>query len=120
MSDSIAMSAVVFVTLALVSFMLVARLSAGGAPRRRISVLIAELWLTVGIVAVIFIAMANVLGPPQGSGSLGAELADVGHRFLALSGESKGVAVAGAVMALGLFAHLLWAIGRAMREAPPS
>jgi len=120
MSDSLAMGAVVFVTLALLSFMLVARLRAGGAPGRRISVLIAELWLSVGVVAVIFIAVANLLGPPRESGSLGADLADVGHRFLALSGESKGLAVAGAVVALGLFGRLLWAIGRAMQEAPPS
>lgn len=114
------MGAVVFVTLTLLSFMLVARLRAGGSPGRRIGLLLAELWLTVAIVAIMFTAIANLLGPPQVSGSLGADLTDVGHRFLSLSGESKGLVVASAVMALTLFAHLLWAVGRAMREAPPS
>jgi hypothetical protein len=118
-SDVIATGVVVCLTLALVSLMLVTRLAAGGANRQRTSMLIAELWLTVGVIAGLFIALGDVLGPPGASGSLGAELDDLGRRFAALGGESKALAVGGGVLALGLFAHLVWAIGRAMRQAPP-
>jgi len=120
MSDTIVMIAVTFVALALVSFMLIARLQAGGAPGVRTSTLIAELWLTVGVVAALLAAMSQVLGASRaGSTTLGGELQDLATRFTALSAESKWLFGIGAVMALGLVAHLLYALSRAMRAAPP-
>jgi hypothetical protein len=115
------MIAVTFVALALVSFMLIARLQAGGAPAARTSTLIAELWLTVGVVAALLAAMSQVLGPSQaGATTLGGEWRDLAARFTALNAESKWLFGIGAVMALGLVAHVLYAIGRAVRETPPS
>jgi len=119
MSDLISTIVVVSLSLALVSLMLVARLRSGGLSPQRTSMLIAQMWLTVGVVAALFMAMSQALGPPGAAGGLRAEFEDVGHRFSALGAEPKRLIVIGGVLALGLFAHLIYSLGRAMRAAPP-
>jgi hypothetical protein len=119
MSDFIATIIVVFLSLALVSLMLIARLRAGGLSPQRTSMLIAQLWLTVGVIAALFVAMSQALGPPGSSGGLGAEFADLGRRFSALGAEPKSLIIIGGVLALGLFVHLTYSLSRAMRAAPP-
>jgi hypothetical protein len=119
MSDLVSTAVVIFLSLALVTLMLVARLRAGGLSPRRTSMLIAQLWLTIGVIVALFVAVSSVLGTPVASGGLRVEFDDIGHRFGALSAESKWLTAIGAVLALGLFAHLIYSLGRAMRAAPP-
>ncbi len=116
MSDAIVMIGVVFVVLLLVSFMLVVRLQSGGASRAATNMLVAELWLTVGVVTALLMAMSQVLGAPAGSQGPVRELRAIGARFAALGAESKWLVGIGAAMAVGLFAHLLYAISRATRS----
>jgi len=119
MPDFIATVVVVALSLALVSLMLIARLRAGGMSPQHMSMLIAQLWLTVGVIAALFMAMSQALGPPGASGGLRVEFDDLGHRFSALGAEPKSLIIIGGVLALGLFAHLLYSLSRAMRAAPP-
>jgi hypothetical protein len=118
-SDAIVMIGVVLVVLLLVSFMLAVRLQSGGAPRTATNMLIAELWLTVGVTVALLMAMSTVLGAPgEIHAGLGGELRDIGARFAALSAESKWLVGIGGAMALGLFAHLLYVINRETRRTP--
>jgi hypothetical protein len=110
------MIAIVFAVLLLISFMLMVRLQSGGASRAAANLLIAELWLTVGVVVALLVAIAHALGGPAATaGGLGGELRDLAARFAALSGESKWLCGIGGVMAIGLLAHLMYAINRATR-----
>jgi len=118
MTDLIGIAVVIFLSLALMSLMLVARLRGGGLSPQRTSMLLAQLWLTIGVIVALFVAMSSVLGTPGASGGLRIELEDIGHRFATLSAESKSLIVVGAVLALGLFAHLIYSLSRAMRAAP--
>jgi hypothetical protein len=120
MSDVIVIAVVVFVNLLLVSFMVLIRLRAGAPPPRDANMLIAEMWLTVGVVAAMFFAIARLLGEPGAARGAGIELADIGRRFAALSVESKWLLGIGGALTVALFAHLLYSISRAMRAAPPS
>ena len=119
MSDLVPMVVVICLSLALVSLMLVARMRAGGVPAQHASMLIAQLWLTIGVIVALFVAISQVLGAPAAARGLRAELEDIGHRFGALGAESKSMLVIGVVLAVGLFAHLLYSLSRAMRAAPP-
>jgi len=119
MTDLIGTAVVIFLSLALVSLMLVARLRGGGLSPQWTSMLLAQLWLTIGVIVALLWAMSSVLGTPGASGGLRVEFEDIGHRFAALSGEAKWLMAVGAVLALGLFAHLIYSLSRAMRAAPP-
>ncbi|HUT75641.1 MAG TPA: hypothetical protein VM221_12510 [Armatimonadota bacterium] len=115
MSDTIVMIAVVFAVLLLISFMLVVRLQSGGASRAAANLLIAELWLTFGVIVALLVAISKTLGPPAAVGLMGGGLRDIGARFVALSAESQWLVGIGGVMAIGLLAHLMYAINRATR-----
>lgn len=120
-SDLAVIVAVVCVSLAVVSLMLVARLRASGASASRTSLLVGEVWLTVGVVMALLMAMGNLLGAPGGPDTrLGTDLRDIGRRFAVLAPRSKALFAAGGVLAAALFAHLLYSIGRGMRAAPSS
>jgi len=119
MSDLIATIVVIFLSLAVVSLMLLARLRAGELSPPRTAMVMAQLWLTVGVIVALFTAMSRALGEPGAAGGLRVEVEDIGHRFAALDVESKWLLGIGAALAVGLFVHLLYSIARAMREAAP-
>jgi len=119
MSDLIVIAVVVFINLLIVSFMVIIRLRASEAPAREVNMLIAELWLTVAVIAAMFFAMARLLGEPGAPRGVSIELQDIGRRFAALSVESKWLLGVGGALTVALFVHLLYSISRAMRAAPP-
>jgi branched-subunit amino acid ABC-type transport system permease component len=119
MSDLVGTAVVILVSLGVVSLMLVARLRGGGLSPQRTSMVLAQLWLTIGVIIALFVVISSVLGTPGVSGGMSIELEDIGHRFAALSVESKSLIIVAAVLALGLFAHLIYSLGRAMRAARP-
>lgn len=119
MADNIIALGAVFVILLLISFMVLVRMQSEGASGKRAGAVIAELWLTAGVIIALLMAMGQVLGvPPAGEGA-SRELSDIGVRFGALHPESKRLFVIGAILALGLAAHLMYALSRAMRPARP-
>ena len=118
MSDILVVLAVLVVNLGLVSYLLYMRLGSGGAPRKVMGWLIAELWLTFAVAAAIMLGISRLLGPGGRQGALG-ELEDVGSRFGALPTQLQVMVVAGVLLAVGLVAYLLKRINRLVEAYPP-
>jgi hypothetical protein len=105
--------AVVFVSLCLLSGLIVVRLGAGGASAPRILVPVAELWITFGLWILLFRSLAAVAGTPHGASGVD-ELHDIGARLAALTGAQRWWMAAVAAVAVALCGHLLWSLRRAM------
>lgn len=118
MSNALLVLVALAVNLVLVSYMLVARLSAGGAPRAVINGLIAELWAGFGIAVAMLLAIARLIGPSGGAGA-GGELADIPRRFALLPPGQQVLALVGLIVAIGLVGHVMWRISRLSDAYPP-
>lgn len=103
--------------LVLVSVMLCIRLSAGGAPRRAITFLLAELWASLVLVATAMISVSSLLGPAA-TGTAENELLDIVNRWQHLSRSHQILAATGLLLAMALFVQALLTIRKANREYP--
>lgn len=111
--DTIIFLCVLAISLLFVSLLLVFRLGAGGKTWSEICWVIGEMWLLVGLLTCLFAFMGGFLGPT------GGPEANVLDRFSVMGSRDRALSIAGWVVAIGLFAHLLRIVNRAMREASP-
>ena len=113
-----ALIAALLVSLAFMSFLLAARLSAGGGSPAAVWKLLIALWLTIGLWVGLFVAIGRLLGTSQ-AGGLEEESRDLWQRILAASGPVRAWCFALAAIALGSFALFLRYVFAAMRGASP-
>jgi hypothetical protein len=104
---------VVGIALLLLSAMIGVRMAAGGAPRRRIAVVIGELWLVLIIWTAVFRVIGVTIGAPVGEGGLG-ELRNLGSRLASLTGAARMGIAAGVLVSVALVAHFMWCLRRHM------
>ncbi len=100
--------------LGLVSVMIAARLRSYGVGKRRVAMLIVELWAVFVLWVGVLWAAASRLVPEGGLGS-GADLAEFSRRFGEFSPADRVFTVASIVLGLALFVHFSWALRAAMR-----
>jgi hypothetical protein len=115
--DTVVFFIICAIGLALVSVMLAIRLAAGGAPRRGITFLLAELWASLLLVAVAMISISSLLGPVP-TGTPENELLDIAARWHHLSRMHQILAAAGLLLAVALFIQALLTIRKANRDYP--
>ena len=109
--------------LAFVSFLLYIHLSSQGVARPHIAQLISEVWGTFVLIGVAF-AVGGSLIRPTAQTTLAREFGEQFARIRQLSAGQQALLIGILLLAGALFAHLLWSLRAAQREAqdwtPPS
>jgi len=100
-----------------ISLLLFIRLGSLGVSRRQIIGIVIEVWLTFAVIIGIFALLQQFLGavPRTGvSGELFTQLQQLNRLPL----QQRLLIYGGFIVAIALFAHLLWSFRAAQREAP--
>jgi len=103
--------------LGFISLLLYIRLGSQGMPRRRIYRVIAEVWGVFALIFTIFTLVSQHLGPVPAQNSIANEMLFQVSRFRTLPAGHQMVIGAALLLAVALFAHLVWSIQRVQRHA---
>ncbi len=117
MNDLVLLLILVSLALIYVSVLLAIRLGSLGVPRRVVRQLIIEVWLTFALIIGVMALARAQLGHIARAPNLGQEMLLVFRRWNSLPAGPRLLLLGGLVLALILFAHLIWSLRSLPREA---
>lgn len=113
-SDLILMTILVSLVLAYVSVLIYINLASTGIPSTRIYRILVEVWVIFLLIVIVLALITRPLGPVPSS-NLADEMKNRLAHWSQLSWAEQSFIVAGAILVMGLFSHLIWSL-RAVRK----
>lgn len=102
--------------LLLLSVMISMRLGSGGAPLRRIRLVLIELWGGFALIIGLFAWASQLVGTVPRQEHPNDEIAVLLHRFATLPPTALAGLVVALVVGLAILGHLCWLLGALMRQ----